>query len=299
MAGPIRVAGDKIVVRSGDRPSVLTIHTPEIRARTQMMLVYRLERQSDGKILTTGKSIIHLFPDDIFKELPGRLTKVKITVLDKTGELRKFLEEKNIQFKFATRVSDLELSQSDLVLVAKDEIEKSSFSSNVLVDLADRGSGVLIFRQIRCKTLAGYPIKPRDVPRRFESKTDHPLLAKYEPEDLASLFSENRGSQWAINLPADEAALEIVWWPRVSPGTEPVPIDALLVSRRTGEGQLVFCQLPLGDWQCDPRSQLFLAGALDYLLLRPEPTQRPSERVKTKEKTNRTQKTLSVMGEKI
>jgi hypothetical protein len=298
MSGPVRVAEDKLVIRSGERPSILTIQTPEVRARTRMTLVYRLERQNDGRILTSGKSTIHLFPNDIFKELPSRLVKMKIMVLDKTGELKKFLEEKKIQFKPVLRISDLELSRSDLVLIAKDEIEKpSSFASNVLVDLAEQGSGVLIFRQTRCETLAGYPIIRRDIPRRFDWKADHPLLARFEPEDLTSWFYGNDGVQWAISLPADEAALEIVWWPRILPGTGPVPIDALVVSRCSDEGQLVLCQLPLGDWQSDPRSQLFLAGALDYLLLKPEPTPRPNDRVKTKEKTNKTRKSLSVMGE--
>jgi hypothetical protein len=298
MSGPVRVAGDKLAIRSGDHPSILTIQTPEVRVRTRMTLVYRLERQSDGQTLTSGKSVINLFPNDIFKELPSRLMKEKIAVLDKTGNLAAFLRKANISFKMISRLSELELSRSDLVLVAEYEIEKTSFSSNVLVDLADRGTGVLVFRQTRCEKLMGYPVNRRDIPRRFEWRADHPLLTRLEPEDLASWFRGNRDAQWAIGLPTDEAALEIVWWPRVSPGTEPVPIDALLVSRRVGKGQVVLCQIPLGNWQSDPRSQLFLAGAMDYLLLRPEPTPRPSDRVKAKKNTDKSRESLSIIGEK-
>jgi hypothetical protein len=297
MAGPVRIAGGKLAIRSGDRPSILTIQTPEVRARTPMMLVYRLERQGDEKILATGKLVIHLFPKDIVKDMIGRLKNVKIDLLDKHGKLADYLRKEKISFRSVSRLSELELTRSDLVLVAEDEIEKASFSSNVLVDLADRGVGVLIFRQTRCETLAGYPISCREIPRQFEWRINHPLWSRFEREDLKSWFPENQRMQWAINLSADEPALEIVWWPGMSTGTEPVPIDALVASRRIGKGQLVFCQIPLGDWQSDPRSQLFLASALDYLLLRPEPTPRPSERMKSNEKKNKIQTTKSMTGE--
>jgi hypothetical protein len=57
----------------------------------------------------------------------------------------------------------------------------------------------------------------------------------------------------------------------------PVGIDSILLSKSVGRGRMVLCQLPLGKWQSDPRSQMFLRNAMDYLLTRPEPTLRPSE----------------------
>ena len=64
-----------------------------------------------------------------------------------------------------------------------------------------------------------------------------------------------------MQLPADEPALEIAFWPREIPGKEPVPIDALVVTKTLGKGRIVLCQVPLGPWQSDPRSQLFLVDA--------------------------------------
>jgi hypothetical protein len=238
--------------------------------------------------LGSGKSSINIFPNNIFKDMTDRLTNVNITILDKHGNLAAFLRKLKIPFKIVSRLSELEFTRGNMIIVAEDEIQNASFSSNVLVDLADCGAGVLIFRQTRCEMLAGYSVSRRDIPRRFEMRKDHPLLYRLEPEDLASWFPGKQDVQWAINLPADEPALEIIWWPRVSPGTKPVPIDALVASRRIGKGQLVFCQIPLGDWLSDPRSQLFLASALDYLLLRPESTPRPSEQIKLNEKKNKT-----------
>jgi hypothetical protein len=83
---------------------------------------------------------------------------------------------------------------------------------------------------------------------------------------------------WAVQLPADAPVLEIGYWPRETPGREPVPIDALLAVKATGRGRIVLCQVPLGRWATDPRSQLFLRNALAYLATRPEPTPPPSQR---------------------
>ncbi|MCX5660572.1 MAG: hypothetical protein NTW19_12735 [Planctomycetota bacterium] len=86
-----------------------------------------------------------------------------------------------------------------------------------------------------------------------------------------------------MQLPIDEPALELIHWPREAPGKEPVPIDALLVTKSVGRGRMVICQLPLGPWESDPRSQLLLANSVSYLLTRPEPTLKPSERPQPKQ----------------
>jgi hypothetical protein len=81
-----------------------------------------------------------------------------------------------------------------------------------------------------------------------------------------------------VQLPADEAALEIGYYPREVPGVRPAPIDAVLLSKSTGKGRIVLCQIALGDWDRDPRSRIFLSNALDYLSTRPQPTPPPSQR---------------------
>ena len=104
---------------------------------------------------------------------------------------------------------------------------------------------------------------------------EHPLAAHFE---LIAPAAELKVK--ALRLPVDEPALEIAFWPREVRSEEPAPIDALLVSKTIGRGRVVLCQIPLGPWESDPRSQLFLADALDYLLSRPEPTPPPSRRTR-------------------
>ncbi len=81
-----------------------------------------------------------------------------------------------------------------------------------------------------------------------------------------------------MQLPADEPALEIAWWPREVAGNKPAPIDALVLTKTLGKGRIVLCQVPLGAWESDPRSQLFLVDALDYLASPVVPTPPPSRR---------------------
>ena len=61
-------------------------------------------------------------------------------------------------------------------------------------------------------------------------------------------------------------------------GNKPAPIDALVLTKTLGKGRIVLCQVPLGPWESDPRSQLFLVDALDYLASPVVPTPPPSRR---------------------
>ena len=61
-------------------------------------------------------------------------------------------------------------------------------------------------------------------------------------------------------------------------GQQPVALDALILTKTLDKGRIVLCQMPLGPWQSDPRSQLFLVDALDYLASPVVPTPPPSRR---------------------
>ena len=118
------------------------------------------------------------------------------------------------------------------------------------------------------------------------------------PQDLHSWIA-GVPSLHVVQLPADEPVATVGSYPREVPGEQPVPIDAVLMSKSVGKGRLVVCQLPLGDWSKDPRSQMLLNNAVDYLLSRPEPTPRPSERPTTRPaETQPTVPTIQLNGEK-
>ena len=61
----------------------------------------------------------------------------------------------------------------------------------------------------------------------------------------------------------------LAFWPHEDRNGQMV--DALVTVKNMRKGQLVFCQLDLGDLKSDPRNQLFLADVLDYLSAKRKP----------------------------
>ena len=180
-----------------------------------------------------------------------------------------------------TTAGKLQFSDADAVLVGPDALSDSPFEQAPLLSLAESGASVMIFRQHRPAVLIGYPLTLRDTPAKLEWQTDHSLLNGFEPQDLHSWIAGVPSLQ-VVQLPADEPVSVVGSYPREVPGEQPAPVDAVLLSKSVGKGRLVLCQLPLGDWSKDPRSQMLLNNAVDYLLSRPEPTPRPSERPTTR-----------------
>ena len=261
----------------GDPAGELKMTVPEVRVPTSMKWHYRVQAREGGTTLSEGDKAIHAYPARLLAGL-DRLWKGKaVLVWDAPDGLGPLLAEAGIECKRVASASDLQLASGQLVLVGPDRLEKQLFDQTPLLGLAQAGAGVLIFAQSKVDTLFGFSLVSRRGPASLEWKTEHPLLQGFGAEDLRSLTA-GQGDLRAIQLPADAPVLEIGYWPREVPGERPVPIDALLAVQTVGAGRIVLCQVPLGQWKTDPRSQILLASALQYLATRPEPTLPPSQR---------------------
>jgi len=278
MLADARISGDRVAISAEKRPSTISITPPAVRVRTPMRWVYRIIQRKDGKEIARGEKTIHVFPKNLLKSISSRTKDKKIFVWDSQKKLPKLLTEGKITHKVIKHPSELQFKRSDIVLVAADQIDRTPFIQSSLLGQAQAGAGVLFFEQKRAPMLAGYMVARRPAPKKLEWKQDHPLLSRFRAEDLQSWFVSRDKNLMAIQLPKDEPALEIGYWAREVKGDKPVPIDAVLVTKKIGEGRLVLSQIPLGDFENDPRSQLFLANAINYLLTRPEDTLRPSKR---------------------
>jgi hypothetical protein len=275
----VRLGGDQIPMPPDNVPAVVKLKTPVVRARTQMRWVYHVIARDGGKELDSGQELLSVFPMVSLADVSQRLAGKRIFIVDKSDELTAMMAEASID---ATHVADpleLQSAQADVVVVAADEFGDLLLSQSPLMSLVQAGAQAIVFMQHRPRTLAGYALSRRAVPDNFRWRNQHPLFTGFDEADLKSWFPNEPGEGWAIRLPADEPALEVAYWPPDVAGKSPPPIDALLVVKAVGKGRLVLCQIPLGGWRDDPRSQLLLQNALDYLLTRPEPTPRPSDRL--------------------
>jgi hypothetical protein len=278
-----RLDAGRARLEAGGEPATVKFTPPTVRVRSTMRWAYRLSDPATGRELESGDVPLHVFPDDILGDVAGRVRDKRVVVLAGADEgLSARLRAAKVPHTRVDDSSALALDRPDIVLVGRDALGPAPFEQSPLLALARSGASVMLFRQSRPERVAGYPLAPRAAPRSLNWRERHPLFAVASPGPLDDLLRDG-AEVTAVRLPPDEPALELAWWPReagsdVAAGAEPAAIDALVVTKSVGKGRLVLCQLPLGDWDDDPRAQLLLAGGLDYLLTRPEPTPPPSRR---------------------
>lgn len=273
-------------VPGDDKEAVIHLTPPKVRARVTFNWFYRVVERNTKKVFETGKIPLSVFPDDLLEGLARRLGRKRLVICDKPRGLARALESAAIPCT-EVALDKLEFARADdIVLVGPDLLTDSPFEQGPLMNLAEAGASVIVFRQSEPGLLFGFPLMNRVAPAHpdtIEWRMDHPLLAGFEPQDLRSWIAGVSLLE-VIQLPPDEPALEVGFYPREVAGDEPAPIDALLVSKSVGKGRIVLCQLPLGDWKKDPRTRMLLRNAIDYLLTRPQPTSRPSERAVARQK---------------
>jgi hypothetical protein len=277
MFGKIRLAGGQINMPGGAAPAVVKLNIPPVRVRTQLRWVYRVTAHDGGQELDSGQQVIHAFPPIPWEDARPRLEGKKLFVVDVPTGLPALLKKAQIE---ATRIDDpsqLQGVRADVILVGAEQLSDSPFAQSALLAQAKAGAQVLILRQTRPAKLCGYPLARRPVPPKLLWREEHPLFASLDEDDLQSWLDEDAGDLRALLMPVDAPVLDLASWPRETAGSEPVPTDVLLAVQAVGTGRIVMCQLPLGSWEDDPRSQLFLMNSLNYLLTRPEPTPPPSQ----------------------
>lgn len=265
--------------RNGD--TTISLMPPPVRARVELRWEYRLIARDSGKELEHGVILLNAFPDDLCAQLPRRLGHKRLVVWDKPAGLPGILDRAKVPYIAVHSADRLQVMTADVLLVGPGAIGDSPFEQTPLSAMAEAGTSVMIFRQTTPASLMGYALAERDAPAALSWLADHPLLNGFQPADLNSWLGDGH-KLWVIGLPADEPALEIGYYPPETASNKPGPLDAVLVTKSSGAGRIVLCQLPLEDWITDPRTQMLLNNSIDYLLTRPRPTPRPSERPATR-----------------
>jgi hypothetical protein len=273
-AGAVLASG-RMLLPAKERAAKIAIALPAVRVASEAQFFYRAE-QPGGKVIAEGRRAVHLYPTDLLAGMAERTKGKQLYVWDRPEGLPAVLKAAGLQCTAVRGEADLQFVRPDMILVGAEQLGEGVEGQGKLKSLAGAGASVLVLRQTRPATLAGYAVARRVPPAKLEWLAEHPLarcLRLFEP------WTTGRDA-WAVRLPADEPAQEIAWWPREAPGDQPAPLDALVLVKAVGKGRLVLCQLPLGPWESDPRSQLFLADALDYLASPAVPTLPPSRRPK-------------------
>jgi len=271
--GDTQLGTGRVALKSGAKQATLTITPPPVRALCEVECSFNVKAADTGKTIIKTRTTLHIYPADLLAKVGARLGAKSLAVWDRADGLPAILKDAKIPFTRLDDESNLQFTKYDILVVSQDQLRERPFGQASLLGHVQNGTSLLVLRQIRVKTVAGYALQRRTVPAKLTWREGAGLLAHLRTRELST-----GEDAWAIQLPADEPALELVYWPREVRSAEPAPIDALLVSKTLGQGRVVLCQIPLGNWKQDPLAQLFLADALEYLSSRPEPTPPPSRR---------------------
>jgi len=259
--------------------SKITFDVPAVRVETEMKFSYRLTTSGAAdthKELQTGERSVRVYPDRILAPLRPLLKEKNVIVWGQADGLSKSLKQFVVAHKTISSESQLAFRKPDILIVGPDQIGKSPHDQTRLVALAKSGSNVCLLRQSAPKTLAGLPLVQRKIEAPEATQSSGPPLRtglQWQNHRLAqhrNLFSSQHVATplLALRIAPEESVHKIAYWPSEESGElrSPVAADALLAVRSLGKGRIVICQIPLGDWENDPRSQHFLVDLCDYLV---------------------------------
>jgi hypothetical protein len=271
-AGQVTVAKGRVELRGNDgvhpnsaiappQRAAASITVPEVRVPAEMLFHYRATSLREKSLVEENQSNVHVYPRDLLQSAAARLRYREIYLWDEPSGLPALLKQAHIAYTAFDDPQKLQFVRPDILIAAAGQVSRRPEGQAKLLNLAAAGTGVLVLRQADMQTLAGYRLVPRKMPDNFAMLNDHPLLRQ-----LGLWRMQATETAWAIEVPVDAPVMPIAWWPQEPAAQSATAVDALMAVKPAGRGRIVLCQYPLGPWQSDPRSQLFLDDALDYLM---------------------------------
>jgi hypothetical protein len=260
--GSVKLGHGEVPFNLNEKSADLVIRAPAVDRRTDLKFSYTVTNRAGDKILQTGDSPIHLFPDAPLA-IPADASAGKtIVVVDNGDEILAACERSAIKPVRIKNASRLPLMSPDVVIIAPGAFSKEIGDS--LVEQIQKGASAILFAQPAGESVNGYNYAARQPPVKFRWQTTHPLFRDLAAEDLESLSHFNAKELVCLQLPPDAPALVLASWPHEIKVKEPNavdPIAALMMTQTIGRGRLVVCQLSSLDWKSDPRAQILLRNS--------------------------------------
>ncbi len=201
-SGDARLGTGQVALPSGAKQAKLTITPPAVRETCDVECLITIEQADNGKTLGQARLTLHIYPVDLLTKVASRLGGKSLAVWDRADGLPSLLKQVKVPFTRIDEESNLQLANYDIIIVGQDQLTERPFGQATLVGHAQDGASVLVLRQTRVKTLAGYALQKRALPEKLTWR-DGSVLLQHVP---GRALPRNE-DQWAIQLPADEPAL--------------------------------------------------------------------------------------------
>jgi hypothetical protein len=264
-------ASGKMLLESRGAPAQVALELPAVRDRTKFTWTYQLLRKDDGQLIEEGSREIHVYPPIAWTELRSKLDAARVLLLGGSSGLSRLLDNAQLRWQTVATPAELELRSADVILVAPDALARPGEGQAALLAIAARGAGVLVLAQSGLPTLTGLKTASHP-PAACQWRADHPLLAALPTPVWQSWLETGATTAAAVTVPPTEPVLEVAYWPPMAESRALAPLDAAIVEKQVGRGRLILCQVPASADLDDPRTQLFLRTALEYLRTDPRPT---------------------------
>lgn len=260
----------------------IRVKLPETRVTTELQWRYQLKRKDNQQLLQSGSLPIHAVPPKFLARKAQLFAGRKIVVLDEREKLPALLTHNGIAHQWVQDLNVLELTSPDFIIIGENQLAPNPLMDNMLIRQARRGAGVVVFRQAQRDRITGQVTVLRAAQNPLAVKSEQLLPDPLTISDLNAWMSSAGGEIRALRVRVDSSALPLAYF--VAETLQGTSVDCAIVSLPTGAGRIVLCQLPMGDWRNDLRSQLLLSGILDYLVTPTEET-KPEQIAPTTDKS--------------
>ncbi len=245
---------------------------PKVRART--VLQWQYQWFVDGKVVQQDRVKLFVYPRDTLHQDFGRFKAMSLVLISGQDGLGKLLTAEGVASRTCSSFNQVGLKRPDYLLVDSQYVSHSAFALTPRIEqLVRSGTQVVIFANDKLRTMTNLPVALQTLKptQPLEWTKHHPLLHELYLDDW--LVESQKAT--VLQLDVEQPVQELVW---LKAPEESQRLDSLVTIEQMGKGRIIYWQLPMGDWQTDPRAQQVLVNCLGYLASPITPT--PSRKIR-------------------
>jgi hypothetical protein len=260
----------QVAVPADDQDVKITLIPPTVRARVDLTLDWTLVDEQ-GQRLDGGRQTVHLFPDDLLASLPRLVGKRRVVVVDRPDGIPALLAQSGVEHQRVESLMEASGLRAEILLIGQDRWPTDAWAESVLRQVVADEYAVAIFAQnsrLLSRSIAGNRLVNRLAPHHLAYRGDLPLFAGLDRGMIASWFAAQPRATWsALRLLKDSAATPLALWGPLAQDADSRDAAAamMMLENRT----VLLWQIPMPQWQGDPRSELLLMNVIDALVAPP------------------------------
>tara|TARA_Y100001933_G_scaffold263472_1_gene325120 strand:+ start:220500 stop:221525 length:1026 start_codon:yes stop_codon:yes gene_type:complete len=255
------------------KKSQIQLAIPLPHVRTKIGLTLHCQWQQGDRIVNKTQTQIIVWPPSGLSKPLKRFETLQVIVLSSSEAIEHLLKPVGVNVRTLNNLHALGLARPHVLIVdqASDSIEPDSIARR-LKQFAESGTQIVVFGKRHLKSFTDIPTMRTkwSTLKALDWQAQHPLLGGLSADDWAGTVPDDKEAM--LTALAVDADLPISDWVACH-DLSAAQIKAVLVAeQQLGQGRMIYWQLPLGNWQTDPRAAQVIENILDYLATPIRPT---------------------------